>query len=180
MVKTTKYGHQKCTYVHQITSNGKKRFICSNHLYNLHVIDIVREIYTIHGNRVDNEVRYLKSIVGQEFPDGKVAVQRRNKKTKLVNVLVLGKVDEKEDDDADESSSLSQLTVSSVEAATPSKARATPSKARATTTPKVRTPSKETSGLKVVLCTFRCRDSISHVCLNRDNRLVLMTRVIER
>jgi hypothetical protein len=148
VAKTTKYGHQKCTYVHQITSNGKKCLFFSNHPFNLHVIEIVREIYAIHGNRVDNEVRYLKSIVGQEFPDGKVAVQRRNKKTKLVNVLVLGKVngEKEEGDDEEVGSSLSQSTVSSVEAATPSKARA-----RVTTTPKVRTPSKETSGLKVVL-----------------------------
>ncbi len=53
--------------------------------------DIRGEIMQIHQNRTDNEVRYLKAIVSKEYPEGNVAIQRRNKKTKLVDVVILGK-----------------------------------------------------------------------------------------
>lgn len=47
--------------------------------------DVKSCIFEMHGNKVDNEVRYLKQLLAQDHPD--MEVRRRDKKTSLLDLL---------------------------------------------------------------------------------------------
>ena len=65
------------------------------------ISDIKDEIYGIHRNLMDNEVRYVKRLVEREAK-GLVVVLRRDKKTKLANLLKFDSDVNDEDDEDDE------------------------------------------------------------------------------
>lgn len=95
----TSKGQNKLTYCHQITLAGELVQCIVLNALSFSIADIRDEIHQIHANRTDNEVRYLKSLVSKDYPDGDVALQRRNRKTKLVDVVVMGKTQEEKEEE---------------------------------------------------------------------------------
>jgi hypothetical protein len=65
------------------------------------ILDIKGEIKGIHRNLVDNEVRYVKRLVEREAK-GMVVVLRRDKKTKLANLIKFGSDDDEDGEDGED------------------------------------------------------------------------------